>query len=241
MTDTASHESIDHGLTGREVYARLLRQVAPYWRIFVLAVAAMVVLAATEPALPMLLKPLLDGSFVDKNLDSINLMAGLIIVLFVIRGAATFATTMALTWVGGKVVMDLRNQMFDKLLSLPSAYYDKRASGTLISKVTFDATQVTEAASNVLLVLVRDSLSIIGLLAWMLYLQWQLTLIAFVTAPVIVLLVKYFSRRLRLMSHRLQESMGDVTHVLEEAIDGQHVVRSFGASPTQSSRCGAFS
>jgi ATP-binding cassette, subfamily B, bacterial MsbA len=236
MTDSASDETIDHGLTGRELYVRLLRQVAPYWRIFVLAVAAMVILAATEPALPILLKPLLDGSFVDKDLDSVGLMAGLIIVLFVIRGAATFATTMALTWVGGKVVMDLRNQMFDKLLSLPSAYYDKQASGTLISKVTFDATQVMEAASNVLLVLVRDSLSIIGLLAWMLYLQWQLTLITFVTAPVIVLLVKYFSKRLRLMSHRLQEGMGDVTHVLEEAIDGQHVVRSFGGEAYEKRR-----
>jgi subfamily B ATP-binding cassette protein MsbA len=236
MTDTASQESTAYGLTGRDLYARLLRQVTPYWRMFALAVGAMVILAATEPALPMLLKPTLDGSFMEKDLESVGLMAGLIVVLFVVRGAATFATTMALTWVGGKVVMDLRNRMFDKLVSLPSAYYDKHASGTLISKVTFDATQVTEAASNVLLVLVRDSLSIIGLLAWMFYLQWQLTLITFITAPVIVLLVKYFSSRLRLMSHRLQESMGDVTHVLEEAIDGQHVVRSFGGEPYEKGR-----
>lgn len=236
MTDTASQESTTYGLTGRDLYVRLLRQVKPYWRMFTLAVVAMVLLAATEPALPMLLKPTLDGSFMEKDLQSVGLMAGLIIVLFVVRGAATFATTMALTWVGGKVVMDLRNRMFDKLVSLPSAYYDKHASGTLISKVTFDATQVTEAASNVLLVLVRDSLSIIGLLAWMFYLQWQLTLITFVTAPVIVLLVKYFSARLRLMSHRLQQSMGDVTHVLEEAIDGQHVVRSFGGEPYEKGR-----
>ena len=236
MTDTTRNESSAHGLTGRELYARLLRHVRPYARMFGLAVMAMVVLAATEPALPILLKPTLDGSFVEKDLTSVGLMAGLIIVLFVVRGTATFATTMALTWVGGKVVMDLRNQMFDKLVSLPSAYYDKHPSGTLISKVTFDATQVTEAASNVLLVLVRDSLSIIGLLAWMFYLQWQLTLITFITAPVTVLLVKYFSKRLRLMSHRLQESMGDVTHVLEEAIDGQHVVRSFGGEPYEKRR-----
>jgi subfamily B ATP-binding cassette protein MsbA len=236
MTDTASHQSTIYGLTGRDLYVRLLRQVKPYWRMFALAVGAMVILAATEPALPMLLKPTLDGSFMEKDLQSVGLMAGLIVLLFVVRGAATFATTMALTWVGGKVVMDLRNRMFDKLVSLPSAYYDKHASGTLISKVTFDATQVTEAASNVLLVLVRDSLSIIGLLAWMFYLQWQLTLITFVTAPIIVLLVKYFSSRLRLMSHRLQESMGDVTHVLEEAIDGQHVVRSFGGEPYEKKR-----
>jgi len=236
MTDSSSQTSSTYGLTGRDLYVRLLRQVKPYWRMFALAVGAMVILAATEPALPMLLKPTLDGSFMEKDLESVGLMAGLIVLLFVVRGAATFATTMALTWVGGKVVMDLRNRMFDKLVSLPSAYYDSHASGTLISKVTFDATQVTEAASNVLLVLVRDSLSIIGLLAWMFYLQWQLTLITFVTAPIIVLLVKYFSARLRLMSQRLQESMGDVTHVLEEAIDGQHVVRSFGGEAYEKGR-----
>jgi subfamily B ATP-binding cassette protein MsbA len=236
MTDTASQESTTYGLTGRDLYVRLLRQVKPYWRMFALAVGAMAILAATEPALPILLKPTLDGSFVEKDLSSVWIMAGLIILLLVVRGAATFATAIALTWVGGKVVMGLRNQMFDKLVSLPSAYYDKQTAGILISKVTFDATQVTEAASNVILVLVRDSLSIIGLLAWMFYLQWQLTLIAFITAPFIVVLVKYFSKRQRLMSHRLQESMGDVTHVLEEAIDGQHVVRSFGGEAYEKGR-----
>ena len=237
MTDSVSEApSSASEMTGKELYLRLLHHVVPYWRVFVLAILAMVVLAATEPALPALLKPTLDGSFVEKDLDSVGLLSLLIIVLFVIRGAATFITTMALTWVGGMVVMDLRNEMFDKLVSLPSSYYDKQASGTLISKVTFDATQVTEAASNVLLVVVRDSLSIIGLLAWMFYLQWQLTLITFIAAPVVVLTVKYFTKRLRRSSHHLQESMGDVTHVLEEAIDGQHVVRSFGGQSYEKKR-----
>jgi subfamily B ATP-binding cassette protein MsbA len=236
MTETASDASPVPAMTGKELYLRLLHHAAPYWRMFALAIVAMVILAATEPALPALLKPTLDGSFVEKDLDSIGLLSMLIIVLFVIRGAATFITTMALTWVGGMVVMDLRNEMFDKLVSLPSSYYDKQASGTLISKVTFDATQVTEAASNVLLVVVRDSLSIIGLLAWMFYLQWQLTLVTFIAAPVVVLTVKYFTKRLRGSSHRLQESMGDVTHVLEETIDGQHVVRSFGGQSYEKKR-----
>lgn len=236
MTETASDAAPLPEMTGKELYLRLLHHVVPYWRMFALAVFAMAILAATEPALPALLKPTLDGSFVEKDLDSVGLLSLLIIVLFVIRGAATFATTMALTWVGGKVVMDLRNEMFDKLVSLPSSYYDKQASGTLISKVTFDATQVTEAASNVLLVVVRDSLSIIGLLAWMFYLQWQLTLVTFIAAPVVVLTVKYFTKRLRGSSRLLQESMGDVTHVLEETIDGQHVVRSFGGQSYEKKR-----
>ncbi len=236
MTDATSDAQPLQGMTGKELYLRLLRHVVPYWRMFALAVFTMVILAATEPALPALLKPTLDGSFVEKDLDAVGFMSVLIVLLFVVRGIATFVTTMALTWVGGKVVMDLRNEMFDKLVSLPSSYYDKKSSGSLISKVTFDATQVTEAASNVLLVVVRDTLAIIGLLAWMFYLQWQLTLITFITAPVVVLTVKYFTKRLRQMSYRLQESMGDVTHVLEETIDGQHVVRSFGGESYEKSR-----
>ena len=236
MDDSTSDNQTQTSLTGRELYLRLLRQVSPYWRMFALAVGAMVVLAATEPAIPMLLKPTLDGGFVEKDLEAVKLMAVLVVVVFLVRGLAAFASSMALAWVGGKVVMDLRQKMFEKLVTLPTAYYDKHASGVLISKVTFDAHQVTEAASQVVLVLVRDSLAVIGLLAWMLYLQWQLSLITFITTPIIILIVRYFSKRLRLMSHRLQDSMGDVTHVLEESIDGHKVVRSFGGQSYERSR-----
>jgi subfamily B ATP-binding cassette protein MsbA len=242
MTDNPSDKSPAipaSSMTGKDLYVRLLRHVKPYRGMFALAIFAMVVMAATEPALPALLKPTLDGSFVEKDLDAVFLMSVLIVLLFIVRGVATFVSTVGLMWVGGKVVKDLRNEMFEKLVSLPSSYYDRQASGTLISKVTFDANQVAGAASNVLVVLVRDSLSVIGLLAWMLYLQWQLTLIALITGPVVVLTVKYFSKRLRSTSHRLQESMGGITHVLEEAIDGQHVVRSFGGQTYEKTRFAA--
>ena len=236
MTDRDPQNAAATGMTAKELYLRLLRYVLPYWRMFLIAVVAMVVTAATEPALPALLKPTLDGSFIEKDLEAVVFMSILIVVVFVVRGIATFVTSVALMWVGGKVVNDLRREMFDKLLSLPGSYYDKQATGTLISKVTYDAGQLAQASSNVLVVVVRDALSILGLLGWMLYLQWQLTLIAFMTAPIIVLTVKYFSKRLRSTSLRAQESMGDVTHVLEESIDGQRVVRSFGGQRYEKGR-----
>ena len=222
--------------SSRELYLRLLRHVAPYWRVFAGALVAMVVLAATEPALPALLKPMLDGSFVDKDLATVNLMAVLLVLLFGVRGLSAFLSTVGLQWVAGRVVMDLRNLMFDKLVRLPSHYFDDHPAGSLISKATFDVTQVTDASTHVLTVLVRDSLAVLGLLAWMLYLDWSLTLVALVTAPVIVFMVRKLSRRLRQTSMDTQRSMGEVTHVLEEAINGQKVVRVFGGQDSEKQR-----
>ena len=196
----------------------------------------MIVLAATEPAIPALLKPTLDGSFIDKDSSTVTLMALLLVGVFFVRGLASYLSGVALAWVAGHLVMDLRNRMFEKLMHLPVRFYDEHSPGNLISKVTFDASQVTEAGTYVLTVLVRDSVAIVGLLAWMLYLDWALTLVALVTAPFIIFVVKHFSRRLRDMSQRLQTSMGDVTHVLDESIAGQRVVRSFGGQEREQQR-----
>jgi len=222
--------------SARTVYLRLLRYVTPYWRLFALAIAAMVVLAATEPAIPALLKPTLDGSFVDKDLDAVGLMALALVGVFLIRGLASFGSAVALSWVATRLVMDLREELFAKLSTLPTRYYDHTNSGRLISKVTFDATQVTEAATQVLMVLVRDSLALAGLLAWMLYLEWQLTLVTFATAPFVLLVIRYFSGRLRRMSRRLQEGMADITQVVEEATKGQKIVRTFGTREFENRR-----
>ncbi|RKZ36109.1 MAG: lipid A export permease/ATP-binding protein MsbA [Gammaproteobacteria bacterium] len=223
-------------MNSKQLYLRLLKHVRPYWRTFALAIFSMVLVAATEPAIPALLKPVLDGSFVERDLSSVNLLAGILVAIFFVRGAASFISALAMAWVAGKLVMDLRRMIFEKLLRLPTPYYDKSASGTLISKVTFDVSQVTEAATYVLTVLVRDSLAIFGLVAWMLYLEWRLTMVALVTAPFVVFIVKRLSKRLRRMSVGLQGAMGDVTHVLQETIDGQKVVRVFGGQEYETNR-----
>jgi subfamily B ATP-binding cassette protein MsbA len=137
-------------MSGTELYLRLLRHVRPYWRTFGIGVLGIIVVAATEPALPALLKPLLDGVFVNKDPSVIRWTPVFIVGLFVLRGLAEYVAQFALSWVGNRLVMDLRGIMFRKLLTLPARYYDDQASGNLISRLTFDVMQVTTAATSVL-------------------------------------------------------------------------------------------
>jgi subfamily B ATP-binding cassette protein MsbA len=223
-------------MSGTGLYLRLLRYVAPYRGVFALGVGGMVIVAATEPMLPALLKPLLDGIFVEKNEIVMRWMPLVIIGLFVVRGIAEYAATYSINWVGNKVVMDLRNAMFARLLALPTPYYDDRASGNLISKLTYDVAQVTAAATSVLTVIFKDTLAMLGLLAWMLWLNWKLTLLALVMTPIIVGVVRVISIRLRSSSRDVQRGMGEVTQVLQETIEGHKVVKLFGGQHYESAR-----
>jgi len=178
--------------------------------------------------LPALLKPLLDGTFVHKD-DTVMRWAPLfILVIFFVRGVASFVGTYAIGWVGTKIVMDLREGMFGKLLSLPTRFYDDHATGNLISKLTFDVTQVTEAATNVVTISVRDSIVIVGLLGWLFYLNWKLTLLSLVMLPVIAFIIRTLNLRLRNASRDTQRVMGNVTQVIEESVAAHKVVKLFG-------------
>ena len=223
-------------MTSSELYVRLLRYVTPYWRIFAIALLGMVIVALTEPALPALLQPLLDGTFVNRDETLVRWMPLYILGLIMVRGGAEYMGAYSINWVGNRLVMDLRSAMFDKLLALPAAYYDEQASGNLISKLTFDVTQVTAAATSVLTVIFRDTVALIGLLAWMLYLNWKLTLLALVMTPMIVGVVRMVSVRLRNSSRAVQSAMGDVTQVLQEAIEGHKVVKLFGGQRYEAAR-----
>lgn len=223
-------------MTSTELYLRLLRYVSPYWKVFVLALLGMVVVAVTEPALPALMKPLLDGTFVHKDEALMRWMPWVILALVVVRGSAEYVASYGINWVGNKLVMDLRQAMFDKLLTLPNSVYDDRATGNLISKLTYDVTQVTAAGTSVLTALFKDSLSLLGLLAWLLWLNWKLTLLALVMAPLIVGVVRLISVRLRNSSRAVQQAMGDVTQVLQETIDGHKVVKLFGGQRYEAAR-----
>ncbi|MGQ0523139.1 MAG: lipid A export permease/ATP-binding protein MsbA [Betaproteobacteria bacterium] len=222
--------------SGTAVYLRLLRYVKPYRGAFAVGIAGMVVVAATEPVLPAMLKPLLDGIFVEKNEAIMRWMPLLIVALFLVRGLAEYAASYAINWVGNKVVMDLRSEMFARLLELPTPYYDDNASGNLISKLTYDAAQVTTAATSVLTVIFKDSLAMLGLLGWMFWINWKLTLLALVMTPIIVWVVRVIGMRLRASSRDVQRSMGDVTQVLQETIEGHKVVKLFGGQDYEAAR-----
>ena len=223
-------------MSSTELYLRLLQYVKPYWRVFALSLLGMVIVALTEPALPALLQPLLDGTFVHRDETLVRWMPVIILALIVVRGGAEYVGAYSINWVGNKLVVDLRSAMFDKLLAPPAPYYDDHASGNLMSKLTYDVTQVTAAATSVLTVVFRDTIALIGLLGWMLWLNWKLTLLALVMAPLIVGVVRLISVRLRNSSRAVQQAMGDVTQVLQEAIDGHKVVKLFGGQRYEAAR-----
>lgn len=214
--------------TPGQIYRRLLGYVAPYWKVFTVGVVAMVVLAATETGFAALMKPLLDGSFVAKDPAIIRLIPLALIGLFVVRGVAGFLSSYGIMWVGRRVIKDLRSQMFRHLLRLPAGYYDANSPGQLLSKLVYDVEQVASASTNVVTVIVKDSLTAVGLLAWMFYISWKLALIFVLAGPAIAWLVWRVNRRFRRISARIQGTMGDVTHVAEEAIAGHRVIRIFG-------------
>ena len=223
----------------RVLYLRLLRYVTPYWRMFALAILTMALVAATEPLLPALMKPLLDGSFVEKDPTTIRYIPFALVGVFLARGIFGFASDYALSWVANRVVFDLRAQMFSRLVNLPTRYYDNASAGVLISKLSYDVAGVTAAATSVLTVIVRDTLAVAGLIAWMFYLDWKLSLITLVVGPIIAVVIRAFSGRLRQVSRGAQQAMGDITHVLDEAIECHKVVKVFGGQEYEQRHFGA--
>ena len=219
----------------KAIYLRLLRHVVPYWRVFALGTAMMIVLGLTEPAFPAILEMIV-SSFEERALDGVPLYAALFLGVFLVRGLSSFLSVFALESVAARLVLDLRRDMFDRLMRIPAPAYDNISSGSLISKVTYDAQQVTDAATRAVTVLVRDTVAVVGLLGWMLWIDSKLTLIALAAAPVVILIVVYFSRRLRRVAHGLQRTMGDVTHVLQESIEGHKVVKVFSGQAYETRR-----
>ena len=228
-------------MTSTQLYFRLLRYVKPYWGVFALSIVGMLITAATEVALPVAVKPFLDGTFVNKDPFLITWVPVFMVLLYVVRGAGAYLGTYASAWVGNKVVMDLRDMMFRRMLALPLGYFHDNTTGNLISRFTFDAAQVTGAATNVVTVLIKDSVTLVGLLAYLLYIDWKLTLLSLIMVPPIALVVRYFNVRLRNMSRKTQEAMGDITQVLQETVECNKVVKIFGGQEYEARRFAATS
>jgi subfamily B ATP-binding cassette protein MsbA len=219
------------------LYKRLLSYVRPYAKTFGLGVLGMVAAAATEPLFPALIKPLLDAGFGTKMPSTPPILfAGAIIAIFLVRGILTFTSAYLMSWVSSRVILDLRTAMFDRLLRLPTRFYHDNTSGSLLSKVAYDVSNVSGAATFVLTVLVRDSIAVIGLFAWLFYLNWKLTLIAVLIAPPIGLIVRTIASRLRKMARGAQRTMGDLVHVLQETIECHKVVKVFGGEAYEAKR-----
>ncbi len=222
--------------TDREVYLRLLGYVRPYWRMFLLALVGMVLTAAAEPLFPALMRPLLDSKYDLSNTDWLWLYPAAIVAIFLLRGALVFVTNYSMAWVSNRVVMDMRVDMFRQLVRLPTAYYNDRSSGVLMSKVMWDVMGVSAAATNVLTIAVRDSMTLVALLSWMFWLNWKLSLVSLLIGPPIAFSVRKVSGRLRTLAKGGQVAMGQISHVLEEAIECNKVVKIYGGQDYEVAR-----
>lgn len=211
----------------RATLRRLLRYVRPHWPLLLGALVAMSLTALTQPLFAALLKPLLNGSFAHRPVPYLRWIPLFVFLLFLVRGLTSFAANYGMARVGRKVVERLRAELFAHLLSLPASEYDRRPPGTLVSIFSYNAEQVATTASGSLTILVRDAITVLGLVAWLFYLDPLLTLTVFVITPPTLLVVRMLGRRFRSVNHRIQTSMGEVTRLAEEAIAAHVVVKTY--------------
>ena len=226
------HKS-NNSKTNPSIYMRLLGYTFQHKIIFTISIFAMAMFAITDTAFAALIKPLLDGSFVEKDPDTIRYFPFVLIGLFLLRSIAGFVSTYGIAWVGRNVIKKIRQEMFEKLVHMPTKTYDFASSGELLSKLTYDTEQVAEAATKAITVLVRDGLTVIGLLGLMFYQSFILSVGLFVIGPVIAIFIKLMSVKFRDTSKHIQKSMGYITNVVEELIAGHRVVKIFGGENSE--------
>lgn len=216
-------------------YLRLLTYVRPYWPAFVVSVLGYAIYAGSSTALAQLMKVLIDS--IQNDLADKRVMFPLLVVgVFALRGVGSFLGSYFMTYVGRQLIHHLRLDLFRKFLVLPTSFYDNNSAGHLVSRLTFNVEQVTEAATKAITVIVREGLFVIGLMGYLLWVNWKLALVFVAVSPIIGVIVSYTSKRFRRLSKRIQNSMGDVTHLASETLQNHRVVKSFGGSKQEYER-----
>ena len=208
-----------------QTYKRLLSYLKNKWGVFGIGIFSMAMIAATEVGLPAILQPILDGTFVNKDPFFLRWAPIGLIVLFAIRGVATLVSNAAFASISTYLMHTLRLEMFTKLIRLPVSYFETRLTGDLVSKFSYDVSQISQAGVDVLNVIVKDSLTVIALSLYIIWLDWQLSLFMLIMLPITGLIAKYIGRRQKKLSEELQNNFGGMTHSVDESIRGQGVIK----------------
>ncbi len=219
----------------KSLYLRLLGYAKPYKLAYVFAILGMVATAATESLFPALMKYLLDQGFQVSSPELVYLIPLALVGLFVLRGLIQYVSNYMMTWITTNIVMVIRNELFSKILRLPSLTFAD-ARGTFVSKVIFDVWQVGDAVSTVLISSIREFLTAIGLILYLLYLDWRLALITLSVGPVIVVLVGLLSKRMRAAGRSSLKSVGELTHILEESVLCQKIIKIYAGQAIEKAR-----
>jgi len=213
---------------GWQVYGRLLKYSSGYWRVFLIALVGMLIVALSQVLFAKFIEPMLDDTFVKRDEKVIMLVPLVLIAIYFMRVIGVFMSSYFMAYIARSVVKSLRKKVFEHYLSLPVSFFDSNSSGTLVSKMVYDVEQLADAASGVVTVLIRDSLTIFVLLVFMFVQSAKLTLLLMISMPILLFLVLNISKRFRRISKRIQHSMGSISSITEEVIGANREIKIFG-------------
>ncbi|KTD26296.1 MULTISPECIES: lipid A export permease/ATP-binding protein MsbA [Legionella] len=215
------------GKTG-PLYRRLLSYVKPFWLVLLLGIFANILYSIIDAGFTYMMRPFLDKGFIHLDMDFVKKIPFIVLIGITVRGLVSSLGSYCMTWVARSVVKVLRQRVFAHIVRLPADYYDEATSGQLLSKILYDVEQVAQVSADALTDFVQNTCLVIGLLTVMLVICWQLSLMFLLTVPFVGLIVSYTNKRVRRISHKVQKSMGEVTEIAGEVIEGYRVVRVFG-------------
>ncbi|MGB3289242.1 MAG: lipid A export permease/ATP-binding protein MsbA [Burkholderiaceae bacterium] len=219
-----------------DLWRRIYSRLGVYWKAVIAAVLLVSVAAATQPTLAIIMKPLLDDGFSGSKPSYIWSIPLAVVGLMLLRGICSYASTYLLAWVANNMLLGLRKEMFSRLLGLSDEDFKRGDSGRLLNRFTIDAGTVTGLATEVITVVVRESLVVVALLCVLLYMSWQLTLIVLVMLPISTLIARVFIKRLRRINRETIGMNAELTRVVREGIDGQRVIKLFDGYERESGR-----
>ena len=213
--------------TNLEIYKRLIIYVKPHRRLFFISIIGFLVYSATQPLFAKMIQEIID-TLQAKSHEKLYYLPLLFSGLIIVRGIGSYFGNYFLAKVSSNVIHTLRCEIFEKYTQLPTAHFDSNNSGYMISRITHNVNQVAQATTDAVRKVVQEGLTAVGLLSYLFYIDWRLSLIFLVITPIIAMLVRYVSKRLRMLSKKIQESIGDMTHITSELVNGHRVVRSYG-------------
>jgi ATP-binding cassette, subfamily B, bacterial MsbA len=219
-----------------QLYRRLLGAILPYRSVVGLSILAMIVAASLEPVLPSLLKPLVDESLIKKSQVAQWQVPLMLMLAFLGKGLAEYAANVSSQWIANKAITDLRQQVFRHQMHLPIAVHQAESGGRMLSRILYDIPQVGAALSNAWIIVVRDTLIIIGLVGYLVYTAWELTLVIIAIAPVVAWLIRVASRKLRGSNQLMQQTTGQMTGMVEESLNGVREIKLFGTHAHEDQR-----
>lgn len=223
-----SHKESIFSKSSVTTYLRLLTALKPYWFLFAVGIFGTILASGTDAGLAWFIKPLVDKGLVAEDAKFLHWLPLMIIVIFLVRGVTSFMSDYFISRVGRSVVMDFRRKVFVHFQHLPASFYDKQSSGKLISLLIYNVEQLAGAATDALLTLVQEGFTAIGLVVVMFIISWKLTLLFMLVVPIAALIIHFMTKRSRKLSHGVQQSVAEVTHMARESLEAYKVVRIFG-------------